>query len=141
MTTEELMNHAYVEYAIEDIDLPVLTRNGNGDIADTKSNREKMVERIAEMDDNLWKELKRKEKKMTKETQLQTTIEYAANAAYETDEKMIVGKIGGRWEIADQEDLGRIAQMDDPTFIVDASGVDQAHIEAGEIDEDWNLPE
>lgn len=73
---------------------------------------------------------------------LQQAIEQAAAISYEEDSGQIVGRIQGDWAIADSEDWGRQCEMDrEPRFCVNASGVDQGHIERGEITENWNLPD
>jgi hypothetical protein len=71
---------------------------------------------------------------------LHEAIEHAANLAYEEDADQIVGRIQGKWQIAHNEDLGRQAEMKEPKFLVHSDGVDQRHIDGGEITEDWELP-
>jgi len=72
---------------------------------------------------------------------LSKAIEHAASLAYEEDCDFYVGRIGSSWEVAEDGDEGRIAEFDGPVvFAVGSSGVDPAHIEAGEITPDWELP-
>ena len=58
MNIEELIDYAYAEFGIEDIDLPELSINDNGIIDDGIQNRAKMIARIAEIDDELFSEMK-----------------------------------------------------------------------------------
>jgi len=73
--------------------------------------------------------------------ELKDVIEMAANIAYDEDADQIVGRIQGNWQICHNEDMGRQAEMSEPKFVVHSDGVDKAHIDLGEITEDWELPE
>jgi hypothetical protein len=52
----------------------------------------------------------------------QDAITAAAELAYEEDAIMVIGKVQGKYAIAHNEDVGRIAEMTD-TEEVDATGV------------------
>jgi hypothetical protein len=71
---------------------------------------------------------------------LSTVIAEATNLALEENAEQVVGMIQGAWCIAHTEDLGRQAEMAEPTFLVGGGGVDKGHIDRGEITEDWELP-
>lgn len=70
---------------------------------------------------------------------LQSAIEHACAMAFEEDADQIVGLIQGEWEVAHHEDVARVAQMRGQTFICHSDGVDQGHIDRGEITVDWEL--
>ena len=78
---------------------------------------------------------------LEKKMKLHDAIEMAAGLASEEDELQVVGRIQGEWVVAGWEDAGRIAEMCGPTFRVDSGGVDQGHIQRGEITENLELPE
>lgn len=71
---------------------------------------------------------------------LSDAIEMASGLAFEEDENQIVGMIQGEWAVAGIEHEGRVAEMSEPKFIVTSGGVEQGHIDRGEITEDWELP-
>lgn len=71
---------------------------------------------------------------------LQDTIQHASGLSMEEAALQVVGRIQGEWSIAHIEDEGRIASMVEPKFIVGPEGVDQGHIDRGEITDDWELP-
>lgn len=73
-------------------------------------------------------------------TELQTVIESACKLAYAEDADHVVGRIAGVWRIAHIEDGDRINSMTEPKFRVNSRGVDQGHIDRGEITENWELP-
>lgn len=60
---------------------------------------------------------------MSTKTALEMTITRAAELAYEEDANQVIGRIGGRWEIASCEDWGRINQMVRPLFRVSSDGL------------------
>ena len=55
---------------------------------------------------------------------LELTVKKASELAYEEDQDQIVGRIQGEWQVAGWEDIGRINQMQQPTFCVKADGLD-----------------
>lgn len=60
-------------------------------------------------------------------------ISAATELAYEEDADQIVGRIDGKWAISHIEDEGRKAQMVEPLFVVHSTGIDQGHIDRGEL--------
>lgn len=52
-----------------------------------------------------------------------TIIDAAANAAYEEDAEMVVGRIDGTWQYCHNEEMGRQAQMIQPMYLVGSSGI------------------
>lgn len=66
---------------------------------------------------------------------LQDAIEQAEKKAYKENVDHVVGRIlKNDWQIARSDDISTLAQMREPRFSVHPDGVDQRHIDHGEID-------
>jgi hypothetical protein len=72
---------------------------------------------------------------------LEEAIEAAANLAYEEDaDHYVVNDDCHGWIVLHEEDPTAYAGGVVHRFLVHSDGVDQSHIENGEITEDWTLP-
>jgi hypothetical protein len=66
-------------------------------------------------------------------------VESAMHSAYDDDSNMVVGRIQGQWCVCDSDDLGRIAEMQEPTWEVDSQGPTHSSSGFWSIDENFRL--